>query len=276
MSLLFLLSAIQTGTFVAIGHITIGISDLYLSDWAVLFSVSCFANVLGLNISSSFNSAVTIYILIPILIIPQLLLSGVLVRFDQLNPALREDADKVPFAANLMASRWAYEAMAVNRFANNKAEKPVFEYDRIISNSNFLHNYWLPSMQSTAALENNSNANLILYNEITRLNNSKQFRTFKNPDRILQLNDDSKSELMNHLNEVRTVALKREMKARLAKDSIIRNLGDSYGKYVSNYSNEQLNRLVLRQDQFNKIQTSNPCFKYRLPKVCLVVPFMES
>ena len=44
------------------------------------------ANVLGLNISASFNSAVTIYIIIPILLIPQILLSGVVVQFDQLNP----------------------------------------------------------------------------------------------------------------------------------------------------------------------------------------------
>jgi len=257
MSLLFLLSAIQTGTFVAIGHVTIGISDLYLSDWAILFSVSCFANVLGLNISSSFNSAVTIYILIPILIIPQLLLSGVLVRFDQLNPALREDADKVPFSANMMASRWAYEAMAVNRFSKNKAENQVFEFDRIISNSNFIHNYWLPSMQGNIASDENPNAQRIVYNEISRINKTKQFRTFKNPERILTWNESTKTDLENHLEEIKTIALKREMKARVMKDSIIRELGNDYSKYVSNYSNEQLSRLVLRQDQFNKIQTSD-------------------
>lgn len=256
MCLLFLLSAIQTGTFVAIGHVTIGISDLYLSDWAILFSVSCFANVLGLNISSSFNSAVTIYILIPILIIPQLLLSGVLVRFDQLNPALREDADKVPFSANLMASRWAYEAMAVNRYSNNKAEKQVFEYDRVISNANFLHNYWIPSMQSSIASEEEPNASLIVFNEISGLNKTKQFRTFKKPERILSWDENTKAEIENQLNEIREIALKREMKARVLKDSVIRELGNDYAKYISNYSNEQLSRLVLRQDQFNKIQTS--------------------
>jgi hypothetical protein len=36
--------------------------------------------MLGLNISSAFNSAVTIYISIPFLIIPQLLLAGVVVK----------------------------------------------------------------------------------------------------------------------------------------------------------------------------------------------------
>jgi amino acid transporter len=33
-------------------------------------------NILGLNISATFNSAVTIYILIPLLVIPQMILGG--------------------------------------------------------------------------------------------------------------------------------------------------------------------------------------------------------
>ena len=51
-------------------------------------SLVVFANMLGLNISSTFNSVVTIYILIPILLIPQILLSGAIVKFDKLNPSL--------------------------------------------------------------------------------------------------------------------------------------------------------------------------------------------
>jgi ABC transport system ATP-binding/permease protein len=57
-----------------------------LAHWAVLFSTSCFANVLGLNVSASFNSAKVIYIMIPVLIIPQFLFSGIIVRFDKLHP----------------------------------------------------------------------------------------------------------------------------------------------------------------------------------------------
>ena len=75
--------------------------------WAILFSTSCFANLLGLNISSAFNSAVTIYILIPILLIPQLILSGVVVKFDKLNPIIG-NTETVPLVGDLMASRWAF------------------------------------------------------------------------------------------------------------------------------------------------------------------------
>jgi len=71
--LLLILSAIQTLLFVLVGNSILEIKGMFLPYWAILFSCSFFANMLGLNISSAFNSAVTIYILIPILLIPQLL-----------------------------------------------------------------------------------------------------------------------------------------------------------------------------------------------------------
>ncbi len=87
-AILFSLSAIQTLMFVLLGNTILGINGMYFDYWLMLFSVSCFANMLGLNISASFNSAVTIYILIPFLIIPQLILSGVIVKFDKLHPQI--------------------------------------------------------------------------------------------------------------------------------------------------------------------------------------------
>ncbi|HEY3429116.1 MAG TPA: ATP-binding cassette domain-containing protein, partial [Cyclobacteriaceae bacterium] len=80
-SVMFAISAIQTFTFMLVGNFVLEIPLTETRYWLVLFSCSCFANMLGLNISSAFNSAVTIYILIPLLIIPQLLLSGVVINF---------------------------------------------------------------------------------------------------------------------------------------------------------------------------------------------------
>ena len=65
-SILFLLSAFQTATFVLVGNWLLEIKGMFLVHWGILATVSCFANLLGLNISSAFNSAITIYILIPI------------------------------------------------------------------------------------------------------------------------------------------------------------------------------------------------------------------
>jgi len=54
--IMFLISAIQTVSFVLIGNVILGIRGMALSYWLILFSTSCFANLLGLNISSAFNS----------------------------------------------------------------------------------------------------------------------------------------------------------------------------------------------------------------------------
>jgi magnesium-transporting ATPase (P-type) len=125
-TIMFVLSAIQTLTYVVVGNSILGIKGMYTDYWLVLFTASCFANMLGLNISSAFNSAVTIYILIPFLIIPQLLLAGVVVKFDKLNPNLASQGS-VPLSGEIMASRWAFEALAVNQFKENKFEKMFYK-----------------------------------------------------------------------------------------------------------------------------------------------------
>ncbi len=120
---------------------------MFLLHWGILFSVSCFANLLGLNISSAFNSAVTIYILIPILLIPQLILSGVVVKFDKLNPLIGNTAT-VPMVGDLMASRWAFEASIVTQFKDNEFEKKFYANDKAMAEADYKKIYFIPEMQS--------------------------------------------------------------------------------------------------------------------------------
>jgi ABC-type multidrug transport system ATPase subunit len=145
--IMFTLSAVQTLSFVIIGNSVLGVKGMYTDYWLVLFTTSCFANMLGLNISSAFNSAVTIYILIPFLIIPQLLLAGVVVKFDKLNPLLAKQGS-VPIVGELMASRWAYEALAVNQFKENKYERNFYRFDKSISVASYKKDFWRQKIQS--------------------------------------------------------------------------------------------------------------------------------
>lgn len=145
--IMFVLSAFQTFTFVLVGNYVLGIKGMYVDYWLVLFSTSCFANMLGLNISSAFNSAVTIYILIPFLIIPQLLLAGVVVKFDKLNPVLAKQGG-VPLVGEAMASRWAFEALAVNQFKENKYERNFYKFDKSISIAQYKNNYWRQKIEN--------------------------------------------------------------------------------------------------------------------------------
>ena len=145
--ILLIISAIQTITFTLLANWILEINNMYFTTWLILFSLSVFANILGLIISSAFNSAVTVYILIPILLIPQLILSGVIVNFDQFNYRMSSDKH-IPMVGDMMVSRWAFEALAVDQFVNNDYQKIFYEYDREINLSNYKKNFYVPELEN--------------------------------------------------------------------------------------------------------------------------------
>ncbi len=154
--ILFTISAIQTLHFVLIGNFILEMKGMLLINWLILFSASCLANIIGLNISSAFNSAVTIYILIPILIIPQLILSGVVVQFDKLNPKI-SSYSHVPAIGDVMASRWAFEAMMVTQFKDNAFESQFYELDKTMGQASYQRTYWLPTLESKLDIASDQN-----------------------------------------------------------------------------------------------------------------------
>jgi len=147
LGLMFLISAIQTASYVLIGNSILEIQGMFWPFWIILFSIACFANVLGLNISATFNSAKVIYILIPILIIPQLLFSGVIVRFDRLHKSMVTEGE-VSWVGNAMVSRWAYEALAVEQYCNNDFTTRVFETDVQLKSLTWEKDFWVAEMRN--------------------------------------------------------------------------------------------------------------------------------
>ena len=147
-AILFALSAIQTVIYVLIGNSVVEIKGLSFEYWVMLFSISCFANILGLNISSAFNSAVTIYILIPLLVIPQMALGGAMFNFDKINKVFGGGKNNAPVIADVMASRWAYEGLAVAQFKNNRFERKFYDIEQIESFANYKQVYYIPKLQT--------------------------------------------------------------------------------------------------------------------------------
>ncbi|MBX7125203.1 MAG: ATP-binding cassette domain-containing protein [Cyclobacteriaceae bacterium] len=146
-AVLFCISGIQTVSFILVGNLILEIPLTELRYWVILFSASCFANVLGLNISAAFDSAVTIYILIPILIIPQLLLSGVVISFDKFNPRVGAPGG-IPVLGEMMASRWAFEAFMVTQFKDNPLEKSFYKLDQQRAMAEYKRAYYIPALES--------------------------------------------------------------------------------------------------------------------------------
>ncbi|TVR74802.1 MAG: ATP-binding cassette domain-containing protein [Marinilabiliales bacterium] len=144
---LFGISAIQALLFVLVGNSIIEIRGMYFEYWLVLFSAWCFSNVMGLIISDSFKTVVTIYILIPFLVIPQLILSGIIVKFEELNPSISSPS-QIPLYGEIITARWAYEALAVHQFTNNPFEYEFYPYNKAMSRAEYMNNFWLRNLQN--------------------------------------------------------------------------------------------------------------------------------
>ncbi|MGL5272448.1 MAG: ATP-binding cassette domain-containing protein [Phocaeicola sp.] len=119
------LSLLQTLLFILVGNSISGVNDLFIEWWVILFTAAFLSNLIGLLLSKTLNSIVSIYITIPLLLIPQILLCGLVVPFDDLNQ--NSKTGNVPIIGELIPSRWAYEALAVTAFTENHYSKKFFE-----------------------------------------------------------------------------------------------------------------------------------------------------
>ncbi|MCE3260304.1 MAG: ATP-binding cassette protein, partial [Bacteroidetes bacterium] len=285
--IMFCLSAIQTLSFVIVGNLVLGIKGMYFDYWVVLFTTSCFANILGLNISSAFNSAVTIYILIPFLIIPQLLLAGVVVKFDKLNPTLAAQGS-VPVSGEVMASRWAFEALAVNQFKENKYEKNFYKYDKSISVAQYKKDYWMPKLESKLTkIENEQKEGKslndlkpdidLLYNEIKKeMNFTKKIKC----EVLDQINPKGYNPavaavIKTYLKNIKDHYINVQNTAYKKKDEVASSMQktpedkEEFLKLAEQYNNENLNNLVKNASELNRciekdgrlIQQIDPVFQ---------------
>ncbi|MEO0552307.1 MAG: ATP-binding cassette domain-containing protein [Bacteroidota bacterium] len=291
LSILFLLSAIQTLSFVIVGHLLLEIREMTFAFWLVLFTCSCMANVLGLNISSAFNSAVTVYVMIPLLLIPQMILSGLLFSFDKLNNILSTKG-KVPIVADFMASRWAYEAMAVYQFKNNSFEDSYFDFDKYESQADFKAAYIAEELKrkQESVVKNYKSDDVetqsivkvdlsILKNEINKLDFKEGLEDLDiNYLTIENYSPDIDQKLSNYLQKLKKNYQGVYNKIVSAKEQKMFQLGENedynLNEYKNKYFNESLADLVQNVAETDRIiefkgqliQQYNPIFNDPNPK----------
>jgi ABC-type multidrug transport system ATPase subunit len=281
--LLGTLSAIQMALFVVIGNAIMGIKDMNWHYWAVLFSTAVFANLLGLIISDTLKKTVNIYILIPFLIIPQLILSGVFVNYDRLNPNF-SNPEGIPCYGEIIVSRWAFEALAVQQYVHNRYQEPFFDMEMQKSKAVYMRDYWVPAMQNKVAECQNApltsnNEVLLLRHELSRDYWHTQTLPFKNIEMLdpKQIDRTTLSEISEYLVTIKAFYRKEynvvdssidNLRKRLTKTDAQREV---FIQLKNNYYNEDLERFLKGSDKLfaNKIieynnkfvQKSDPIFK---------------
>ncbi len=264
--ILFLISAIQTFSFILIGNTILEIKGMTFQYWIVLFSASCMANMIGLNLSSGLNSVVAIYIIIPFILVPQLLFSGVIVKFDKLHNMFRNPA-YVPAIGELMTSRWAYEAIAVEQFKNNLFERNFYRFDKEQKNAAYYATTLIPQIiarldevdrsLSMDSFEDNVASNLkLVKNEIEKLHRYEAFPLFDQIEKMepAYYNKSVSMDARKYLEVVRDYYREKEREATQMRektyDQLIDSLGseNSFYRIEKQYFNDKLAELVVNRD----------------------------
>ncbi len=256
-SFLFLVSAIQTLIFLAVGNFILGMTDLFSHYWLVLFSTSCCANLLGLNISSGLKTRVAVYILIPFLIIPQIMLSGVMVKFEELSPLVSSQSN-VPMIGNVMASRWAFEGLATDQFKNNEYEKTYFDYEKRMSNSTYRKDWWAQKMESEIyKAESLLQSHSISGDSLKKITSffRKEFERFKHEYSSIPLKEipadvSFSNSCRDNLDTIRKHLVRDFNDASDKKESLVekqieeRKSSENFSAFKESHQNEKLSEIV--------------------------------
>ena len=270
-SFLFMLSAIQALSFTLIGNWILEIQGMTFYYWMILFSTSCAANLIGLNISSALNSIITIYILIPFILVPQLLLGGAMIRFDDLHHSFTNKR-YVPVVGDIMISRWSYEALAVAQFKDNRYNKNFFDAEMRMSGYSYENNYHLPRLESLVnSLKRETTFSgrqkdfTLLRNELDALGDRSERFTLISAVDTISFNETIADRTLTYLDQRKAAFQKQYAKAVAQKDSIYNALIDQYGKdgflaMKKDYSNKSLRNIVTNRAELNKVYHDGDAF----------------
>ena len=266
---LFMISAIQMAIFVLVSNYVLEIENMGWRYFVILFSTACWANMIGLNISSGFKSVVTIYILVPLILVPQLLFSGVVVDFNNLNQSI-QTYRYVPAIGDATTSRWSYEALVTTQYRDNKFQKQFFDTELHMSEALYMKAYLIPELRTNLEYVKKNIENRRFYAEVDGSlellrNEIQKFDGYEvTKDKILpELNIESFSEssyqkLNTFFNEVWEQNHLYYLGALRKRDSIFNNLTKGFVtnaelvRYKNKYANAQLSRIVKNEKELQQ------------------------
>lgn len=268
---LLIISALQALTFVLVGNSIMEIHGMYFEYWLVLFSAWVSANMMGFLISDSFKTVVTIYMLIPFLVIPQIILSGIIVKYEKINPMI-SSPNEIPFYGELITARWGYEALAVNQFTDNEYNSQFYRFDKAMSIANFKKDYWKTSLKNKLEYISHyykdprykkevEDALRVVRNEFAKeLNANPKIPYIHMQELTLdKINDAAIEDGNTYLDQLNRYYIKLYNKANNQKDELVNSLqktSEDREKFLENqrkYFNESLEEFVTNSNDVERI-----------------------
>lgn len=222
-------SLIQTFLFIIIGNAIMGLHGLFWTWWLILFITAFLASLTGLLLSQCLNSVVAIYISIPLLLIPQILLCGLVVSFSDLTP--KSKTGNVPIIGDLIPSRWSFEALAVTSFTDNKYERLFFNLDREKYETQFYNIGYLYEIQSQLETlkDEQTHGKDVKPEHMEVIRTNLPIVTEYCGMKAYQ-GDESYTSLYNYMKEAEKILSKRSNQATLKVDALTADFIRNYGK----------------------------------------------
>jgi hypothetical protein len=206
-------------------------------------------------------------------VIPQIILSGVIVKFEKLNPNI-SSPNVIPFYGEVITARWGYEALAVRQFINNKYEEQFYGFEKMKSKGNYKRNFWCNDLKLKLDdiindLNNNKRSDdfdnnlLIVSNEIRKELRSVpklhfEYAGFLTPDNIAPEIAVAANDLVE---KIRRYYIDYYNFADEKRNTLIEKLqkenGNSFIKLRNKYHNASLEEFVINKNESTKIVEFN-------------------
>lgn len=125
---LAILALIQCAIYTWLGHFMLDIHGMFVIHWGWMTVTALCGTSMALVVSSIVTTERAALSSVPLLLVPQILLAGALVSFDEMNRGLFKGAAEgraagaEPFPARFMPLRYAYEGMIVSQATQNPFE----------------------------------------------------------------------------------------------------------------------------------------------------------
>jgi hypothetical protein len=202
--------------------------------------------------------------------VPQLLLGGAMIKFDDLHKSISKKI-YVPVVGDIMVTRWAYEALCVEQFKSNKFEKPFFKYDMAISQNDWYASFLIPTLKVKVdqclatgkdpdykeSVEDNLEKINFHIRDLSVISGIKPGQWISSVN-YKEFNENTGSEAKLFLDSLRTVFRLKSRSISYARDTLVKQISNRMGedqfiKMRSMDYNENLADFVLNRLSTNKI-----------------------
>ncbi len=133
LGMLFIYSIIQSLLFLLFAHPVLQIPQMFLVHLFLMTLISLISVALGLLLSSFLKSYAAAYNIVPLIFICQILFSGALPLYKDMNPVLffgERTETSTPLPAQLMISRWAFEMLVTANISLHPEKQSYLDENR--------------------------------------------------------------------------------------------------------------------------------------------------